>query len=170
MKSTFSEAISTFRKKIRLQLLTALLLIVAIVGVRLLWHPEGEFEKGCSVILVLGVVLVLSAFIFRRYSLLRHLQSHSQDTFPRQLEEEIAKSAFNYKSKVLIRMVAGLVFILTMLAFVFIEGKSYSTGMLFTGCVLFILASFLYGWILMTDEMSLQDLRHHYRDQSSDIS
>lgn len=170
MKLTPSELISTFRKKINLYTFFILFLLVAGITLFFLLNRELPIVKGA----VFGGSLALFStgikLLQRRKSLLQILQPNQPERCINDLEKYLDGQHTTFRSTGTIRIVVGLTMMMVMLIMIFYFPESFWTGFIATQWLWLIMYSMMTGWILMKDQMMLQDLKHCTKDQPSAIS
>jgi|SRR5687768_15566354 len=160
MKSTPSELISTFRKKINLYTFFILFLLASGITLLFLLDRELPIVKGA----VFGGSLALFStgfrFFERRTSLLKIMQPSQPDRVIIDLETYLDNHYKSFRGNSTIRIAVGLIMMMAMLFLIFYLPDSLWTGFIATQWIWLILFSMMTGWILMKDQMMLQDIKH----------
>ncbi len=170
MKSTPSDLIYTFRKKIYFQTFFHLLLAASVIIILFLLKVDRSYLQGA--IYVAYLILVIMAFhIIRRWIIFKSiLDPLHPDHSALELEVNLEQQQSVWRGTYVIRFVVGTVLTIGMLLFIYYDPHSLWTGeiaMLWLGL---ILLSMLRGWNLMKDQIMLQDLKHSQRNHPSDVS
>ena len=168
MKSTPSELISTFRKKIFLS--SALGIILCILGLILLFFFElpGELKQSQS--LLSGFCIGLAFYFWERNKIFsKLLQGLPEEVILKletHFEKEIQRSKDYHWYKILVLAIITPIWIWLM---VFRPGSvwTYLLFIFWAGVILFI---FLIRWMRMREEFMLQDIKHSLREHHSEAS
>ena len=170
MKLTPSELISTFRKKINSYTFFILFLFAAGITLLFLLNRDLPIVKGA----VFGASLALFSTGFklfeRRTSLLKIMQPSRPDRVIIDLEKYLDDQHKAFRGTGTIRIAVGLIMMMAMLILIFYLPDSLWTGFIATQWLWLILFSMMTGWILMKDQMMLQDIKHSINNQPSEIS
>jgi hypothetical protein len=170
MKSTPSELISTFRKKISFQ--TILLIALCIVGgivFFLLQSPNPVLDGIYTLTPILFLVLGLDIYE-RRKKLSAILDPAAPEASIEKMEAALNTIHQNFRSTNLIRVIAAVVLLVTLFILIFFHPQSEWIGRILVIFVGMVLLSMWKSWWLMSDRMVLQDLKHSVKETHSEIS
>ncbi len=170
MKSTPIELISTFRKKLSLHTLLILLLIVSVMAGLFIYGSIEPFWKGASIMARLLLAFLAHFVIMRRISLYKIWDVGDPDRTLIQFESVAEKKHKAFHKTTMMRSIAGMILTLGLLLLVLYNPHSIWTGQIFILWLAWIVWPMILGWILMKEQMMVQDLKHSSRDQTSEIS
>ena len=170
MKSTPSELISTFRKKISFQTILLIALFIAGGIVFFFLRSDNPVVEGIySLTPVLLLVLGFDVYD-RRKKISSILDPGAPELSIEKLETVLNTMHQDFRSTSMIRMIAAVILLITLFIFIFFQPQSEWIGRILVIFVGIILLSMWKSWWLMSDRMLLQDLKHAVKDAHSEIS
>lgn len=167
MKSTPSELISTFRKKIYLT--SAVGIILGILGIVVLFFIEWPGLEANRYSFI-GVCLIVIVYLWTRMITYQEILEGSPEEVILKLEEQLDEQDQKSKKynwlKIFLLSFCAIGWILNLIS----HTKTSLTILLFTLFVAGILSVILGKWMRLTAGFMLQDLKHSLREHHSDAS
>jgi hypothetical protein len=167
MKSTPSELISTFRKKLTSQVILSAILLLAALMVPFLFKAQRPIVDGVIVMIPI-ICLVIFFILFERRKLLQpFLNEDSTDDTITSLENSLERQHESQRKNRFKRFALTAAWMIAVLVLIFLHPDKKFTGMIVGGFAGVIISSAIHGWVLMNDQLFLQDLKHCSRDAHS---
>ena len=168
MKSTPSELIFTFRKKI---LLTSVLgIILSVLGMVLLFFLKlpGILRDDTS--LFAGLFIAVIFYFWERNYTYRKILTGLPEDVMQKLESHINQENLRSQKRKWPRIFVLTAVALAWIILLIVNPDSSWTTLLFLFWIAAILFVFLTRWLRMKEEFMMQDLKHYMREDHSELS
>ena len=131
------------------------------------WSDNMHWQKLVASAMI-GLGLGFLFYIFNhRYQMLYHFNIRYDDPLER-LEKYLADKRQRWENTQMIRLGLMTLLLLTMLTLMFFFKESRWAAISATLFISLILAVYIKGWLDFNDGLLLQDIRHSFRDHTSE--